>query len=228
MYRLLLLSLALGCARKVTSDTVETSEIAPVFEAWVDGDETIVEAVLEVADADKRTLVKLVEGDALTATLGDASQPMETRFMGTRLHYFAEFDNAEEGQVAGFEFTRDSGEDALSSTCTFPAPVDIDYPANGAEYDHDDDIVVEWGASGNEDDWVLIEVSGSCIDTYSTEEQDHVSPIYIPGGVLGDYEEACEATLSVTRYMEGVVDPGFGGGSALCSQYASIWIEIEL
>jgi hypothetical protein len=214
-----LLGLSLFGCTDVDSSNLNTSGIRAELTVTARGDGSAsASAGLYVQDS-TLTFVELQAGDALTATTGDQTKPMEKSELFGVIDYYASFPDADaEGTAFTIAFKRDSDESATGNTATLPAKFNLTAPVGDAlSYSRaDDDIVITYDNSGKADD-MSYSLVGDCLNVYGQALDGDPGTITIPKGTLTLRDAttsptSCQVTVTVSRTRAGTLDPAFGEG----------------
>lgn len=209
-----------GACTKVDSENILTRGIYADIAARTTGKgTTTVSATLYLEDPANLNFVDLTGDDTLIAINGAQSKEMIEQDILSHVSHHAEFltDVAGEEFVVDFQRTVDGG--APQSIATLPTAFDL--LQIGAPVSRAQELVIEWSpAIGSEMTW---ELSGPCIDfvTGGTSADTGLATISantIKKTMGQNIPDSCEVTVTVTRTLEGVLDPGFGKGGVVVGE----------
>jgi hypothetical protein len=216
----LLLALAsaltlVGCL--VTSSTdIETADIYARFVAESPVADTIeIQAELRQKD-ENGTAISLDEGDLLKATVNGTTLEVEHAITS----YSARFSDlaATAGVKVQVALERASKASASDSSVSLPDPFAIDAPASDAAHSRASDLVVSWSPTASSG-LMKLDLSGGCFETVTEELATDSGSFTVSAGRFktkdGMADVTCDATLRVTREVEGAIDPAFAGGSSI-------------
>jgi hypothetical protein len=162
--------------------------------------------------------IRLVDGDAISATSNGRSIEMEQSSVVLEYRYDATFDTADADQRFELALTRAGDTSAPHSVVTLPLPFTPSVPATASRAAP---LAITWSPSGSSDP-IAIHLTG-CASADLGPLPDTGSAT-VPAGVLvGDPAGAtCAVAVDVTRTRTGTLDPAYGqGGSIVAIQQRS-------
>jgi hypothetical protein len=211
-----------GCST-VDSKDIRTSGITADLLVTLpeDTDAADVSASLRVGTL---TFVELGDGEEVTAAGGGKTVELKHRRSAGATSYWSRLD----GVVApGTEITFDlkrSGDDssAPKSTVVLPARVRLVAPAAGTTYSRRRDIAVRFTSEPSEAGAIL-GWAGECVEAGSLRLEPGRTAVTIPAGSIKPATSSpspgakplttCPIDLTLTRRVEGTLDPAFKNGS---------------
>jgi hypothetical protein len=211
----------------VESSSIKTSGMSAYMSVVADGTgSTTATATLHVGN-NITDFIDLSAGDSLVASSSGQSRTLNKQsFLGVT-SYNNSFQGLDaEGTGYTIAFTRQSDTSAPSSACTIPKPFTISAPAANATFSRaTDDVVLQWAASGTQDQ-MSYQVDGDCVRT--------VVQTTIQGGDSGSFtiakstlslqatdvhaNDTCPVTVTLRRTRTGQLDSAFGHGGRIDGQ----------
>ena len=202
----------------VKSSSINTSGIYAEISATVDAvDETTVNVIFRVGDANSNTFVELDEGDSLEASDGATSEVLQHSSFASIHSYSKTFETTAAGTEFTIDFKRELETAAPASTAILPPGFSLLSPETGASHSQQEDLVVTWEGEAGDADTMSIEVSGTCIFSIADEVpfEDNAYTIDSSGfEKIGSDEtvDNCEVEIILQRKKNGTLDPAYGDG----------------
>ncbi|MCB9758223.1 MAG: hypothetical protein H6741_13895 [Alphaproteobacteria bacterium] len=227
----LILPTLVAC-ESVESESVLTSGVYADLHAVSNGDATRATATLRTGGATSNTFLQLTGDDNLSVSVdGGEAEKMNEQNLGDIYSYTADFDAVNAGAEYVFAFNRLVDEGAPSSVAVLPEPFSVTEPAEDAVISRGAEaITVSW--DGGTDDAMLVKVSADCIYDHEVVVEGDPGTIVIEAGTLespdGSADQACDATVTVSRRRTGSLDAGYGeGGLIYGAQDRGVKIRID-
>lgn len=223
-----LLALALLACDAASPEESDSDGLYAEFAVTAEGGtKSAVSATLKRGGAGSLHLVELPEGDELRVTAAGETRQLEQSIGLGFVPYTAKMSTVAPGTEFRIALVRADPADpgAPSSTCTLPAPFEITGPAADAAFSRAADALTITWSGGGETDRFEVDISGVCIETFHTEVDADGGELALPAGTLQlepdsvRGETTCTAYISLRRWRDGAVDPGFdAGGTMWCQQ----------
>lgn len=231
---LFLLSVVVAACQSIESGDIQTGAMTAVIEVRPrrDGSATDVTASLT---AGAFTFVDLDGEDRLVAHSGEVSVELQQSDLLGAVNYAGALEGIHApGDVVTVALVRGEGKDgAPSSTVRLPEPVTLTAPAPGTSFSRENDDIVATIESAASEDPVRLSFRGECIEEGGLDVPAGQTTVTIAKGSIAKKTSAdaadatqvpdtCTITLTVSRRIEGTLDPAFEGGSIAAVTSSSI------
>ena len=226
-----------GCAEDVDSDDVATDALyANIWvEASGDGNSRAY-TTLRVGGSSSNTYIELTEYDALMTFVNDTSKGMQENESAFGIVYATDFPFEAEDTPFRVAFLRTpppdgecAGDSAPNSTVTLPRPFSITSPAPSTSVSRAAPFTFNWNNSGTADA-MSYRISGPCILDHSESISSDPGTWTVAAGTImtvgTDQTVTCNATLTISRSRNGVLDENYGEGGVISArQYRTLDIQ---
>ena len=209
--------LGIACT-DVKSSGINTNGMYAEISAVVQStNQTKVDVILRVGDANSNTFIELDAGDTIEASDGTTTEELNHSSFGSIHSYSQFFNSIDEGTAFTISLSRELETSAPSSIAILPAGFTLRQPELGFEISRDTDLDIQWEGSGEDTEMMMIEVTGTCIFSITKEVPFNDNAYTVPSTEfesIGSDEtsEGCELQLVLQRKKEGTLDPAYGAG----------------
>jgi hypothetical protein len=204
-----------GCEGDIPgSNVVDTDQIYADIQV-VGGDESTDVGVLMKQGGADGTLLTLVPGDELRASLGGKQVSRFTKDGSGRYH--ATLKGSATGAKVTVGLDRSEADSANNSTAVLPEAFSLQLDMDGAELARGNDVPLVWDAASSPGD-ITWSVKGTCVESTTGTLKDDGSGSIGTGQIKlapGNKGTTCDVSISLERSAPGTLDPKFGKGGQI-------------
>ncbi|MFI5735177.1 hypothetical protein ACIA49_34010 [Kribbella sp. NPDC051587] len=212
-----------GCST-VKSKDIRTSGMSAGFVVTVDDNEQRAVATASLRSG-TLTYVDLGDGESISVTGSGAPQQLRRQKSLGTINYTSRLNDVlNAGTEITFALQRDSAnESAPKSTVALPERVHLTAPTNSTTYSRQQPVPIRFETAPT-DQQTILSWSGSCVTQGRMILTPGASSTVIPAGMLkanttttsaspGQAATRCSVEITLTREVEGRLDPAFKDGS---------------
>jgi len=215
--------LVVACKTESASE-YQTAEITASFSALATGNGST-EVSGTLGRGALLTFLQLTADDQLVASQGGEVKAMKEASLLGLVSYSATFGTDAADTELHVKLIRAIDAGAPDSKASLPQPFSLATLAK-SDYSRAEAIVVSWTSAASSDPLTL-EVTGTCLDSYSADPSPSATSFTIPANALKKHAPAsstetvpdeCDAGIRLKRTRAGTVDAAFKGGSFKAAQ----------
>ena len=217
-----------ACA-EVKSSAINTDGMYANFDLYVEGSLVKASASFKVGDAISNTYIELDPADTVSASNTTESMALTHAELFNAHVYNGVFTVTEPDAEYTFALNRENETSAPNSTVSLPMGIQITTPSNNSTYSLSSGSAIEIKWENRTEDLINVEMSGDCVNYFSTGEITDSAAFTIVGSDITPDEPigGCDATITVERLRQGNIDPAYEDGSVKARQTVTITLQID-